>query len=61
MVPQEATREPVVGQEAEAVRHDATQQPAGVNEEGGVEDGHERWLCDIRRCKAEAARQEAKQ
>jgi hypothetical protein len=34
-VPQEATREPVARREAEAVRQDATQQPAGGNKEEG--------------------------
>ena len=34
-VPQEATREPVVCREAEAVRQDGTQQPASVDEDGG--------------------------
>ena len=37
MIPltQEATCEPVAPREAEAVCHDATQQPAGANEDGG--------------------------
>ncbi len=34
-VPQEAAREPAACREAEAVRQDGTQQPAGADEEGG--------------------------
>ncbi len=58
-VPQEATREPAARREAEAVRQDATQQPAGANEDARAEDGRERRLCDERQCKGEAAHQEA--
>jgi len=56
---QEAKREPVVLQEeAEAVRQDVTQQPAGANKEGGS-SMDVRGGCAMRRCKAEAAQQEA--
>jgi hypothetical protein len=60
-VPQEATREPAARRDAEAVQQDVTQQPAGANKEGGVEDGRgKRRLCNEKRCKAETTRQEAK-
>ena len=55
---QEAKREPVVLREAEAVRQDVTQQPAGANKKG-VSSMDVRGGCAMRRCKAEAAQQEA--